>query len=42
MNKEKKGKPFGISDKFAYMMGDFGCNAVLSLAVVTYLYSTQR
>lgn len=32
MNKEKKGKPFGISDKFAYMMGDFGCNAVLSLA----------
>ena len=25
-------KPFGTKDKFAYMMGDFGCNAVLSLA----------
>ncbi len=32
MNEQKKVRPFGILDKFSYMMGDFGCNAVLCLA----------
>lgn len=30
--KEKQVKPFGIRDKFSYMMGDVGCNMVLTLA----------
>lgn len=32
MNEQKKVRPFGVRDKFSYMMGDFGCNAVLCLA----------
>lgn len=29
---ERKIRPFGLRDKFSYMMGDIGCNMVLSLA----------
>lgn len=32
MKEQKKVRPFGVRDKFSYMMGDFGCNAVLCLA----------
>ena len=32
MNKSTQPRPFGIRDKFSYMMGDVGCNIVLSLA----------
>ena len=26
MENQSKDKPFGIRDKFGYMLGDFGCN----------------
>lgn len=32
MKETKEIRPFGVKDKFAYMMGDLGCNAVLSLS----------
>lgn len=32
MKNQNQNRPFGVKDKFCYMMGDFGCNAVLSLA----------
>ena len=32
MCENKEMRPFGVKDKFSYMMGDFGCNAVLNLA----------
>lgn len=32
MNTKKSVRPFGMKDKAAYMMGDLGCNLVLTLA----------
>lgn len=32
MNTKKEFRPFGMSDKISYMMGDLGCNLVLTLA----------
>lgn len=35
-------RKFGIRDKFSYMLGDVGCNLVLTLQTAIFLYFIQR